>query len=188
MKITLGGDSKSGKGELAKRLSEHYGLVLYDVGQKRREAAAEKGMTLSAYNAWSAQNKEGDTFFDTWQKQLATQDNILVDSRLGFYFISESIKIYLQVDPTVGAQRYLASTQTRRAQDKGTSVTDMVKQIQEVRASDIERYMHLYGIDPYSPQHYDIVVDTTSLTVDEVEKIVIQKIDSFYKKKRKPTW
>jgi len=56
-----------------------------------------------------------------------------------------------------------------RTTEEYHDVKDAVIRLHERRDSEKKRYGDLYGVDPYDVSNFDIVVDTSDLSVGEVE-------------------
>ncbi|OIO39937.1 hypothetical protein AUJ10_04140 [Candidatus Pacearchaeota archaeon CG1_02_31_27] len=187
MRITISGPPGSGKGTVSKILAKHYHLKFYSVGDLRREAARKKGMTIEKFNKWSEKHPEqGDEYFDYLQRSKQNKNDFIMDSRLGWHFIPNSIKIYLDVSFEEGAKRiYLQNEEkNKRNEQKYTTLKETIKANKERVENDVTRYKKLYNINPYNTKNYDILVNSTKLNVKSVVKKLIKEIDKFRKKQK----
>jgi cytidylate kinase len=104
---------------------------------------------------------------------MRERNNLIIQGRVAWYFAKQStfpiLNILLTVAPEIGAQR------------SGEKKENVGKTIDEMAAADAARekmergrYKMLYGIENHlDPAHYDFVLDTTSLSEQEVfEKVV----------------
>jgi cytidylate kinase len=180
MKLTLSGTAGSGKGTLAKLLVDKYNLAHYDVGNMRREEAKKRNMTIAQFNTWSESNNEGDLVFDKKQEEIGkTQDNFIMVGRLSWHFIPSAIKILLLVDDAEAARRIYEHTVTQgRVGEAFTSIDEATQKVTQRNASDKFRYMQKYGVVIYDPAKFDIVVDTTHKTIEDVFAQVTAQIQS----------
>jgi cytidylate kinase len=122
-----------------------------------------------------------DAILDDRQKNLGkTEDNFIIDWRLAFHFISHGIKIFLNVTPIEAAHRIFSDT-TRKGVESHETIEDTVANIETRRQSENDRYMKYYGLHIYDMDLYDIVIDTSTRTPDEVYDAVIQSIDALSK-------
>lgn len=181
MIITIAGEPGSGKTTIAEMLAKHLGWPEYYVGAMRREAAKKKNMTLEEYNKLGEQNPTTDKEVDEWQKRLGQkEDNFIIQGRTSWYFIPNSIKIYISVDPRVGAKRIFSQLQLKErigeTRDYAT-VEDIVKSNKERIASDNKRYRQYYGIEAYDKKNFDLVVDSTDKSADEVFDEIVQYVE-----------
>ena len=94
-----------------------------------------------------------------------------MDSRLGFFFVPSTFSFYLSVDPRVAAERIVAA---QRSNERYKSVEDAMRKIEERRNSERLRFKDFYNVDILDMSNYDCVIDTTSLTVDEVAEKMIE--------------
>jgi len=149
----------------------------YSTGDFMRELAIEKWISL--IDLWrEAESDWGviDTILDDRQKNLwNTEDNFIIDGRLAFHFIPHGKKVFLTVDPLEAARR-IFSDDSRSGVESHESIEHTAENIIIRRKSEDERYMKYYGIHIYDMGLYDIVIDTTSKTPDEVFQEIITKI------------
>jgi len=91
MRITINGIAGSGKSTVAKYLAKRFKLKYYGMGEIRREMAKKRGITLSELDKLGEKKSFTDKLEDNFQKKLRKKDNIIVDGRLSWYFIPNSI-------------------------------------------------------------------------------------------------
>lgn len=174
MIITISGMPGSGKSTIGRRLAEHLGYHRYDMGGLRRKLAAERNMTLAEFNALGEKEEFTDRDVDAYVTKLGeTEDNFVIESRTAFHFIPKGIHLLLDVDPAEGARRIFQHLQESGGALRNEDVNlqtaeDVLKSNQGRMASDRKRYAQYYNLDVFNPAHYDLVVDTTYLTEDEV--------------------
>ncbi len=96
---------------------------------------------------------------------------------MGFHFIPQAIKIFLDADLKVRAQRIL---QDKRKEEKATNLKEMIKKIRQRQESEIKRYQKYYHLNPYNKTNFDLVLDTTKLTPEKI----VEKILKFLKKQK----
>lgn len=177
MIITLGGHLGSGKSTLGKKLAEHFGLKRYSTGDFMRELALERGVSIIELNQ-IAETDGGviDSILDERQEKLwREQDNFIIDGRLAFHFIPHGKKIFLTVNPKEAARRIFADN-TRNGLETHESIDDAARNITIRRESENERYMKYYGVHIYDMSLYDIVIDTSEKTPEQVFDAVIQEL------------
>jgi predicted cytidylate kinase len=184
MIITLSGAPGSGKSTVAEILAKHFGLKRYYMGQIRRDKAKEHGLTLEEFNRLGETEGWTDKIVDDFQKKLGeTEDNFLIEGRTSFFLIPNSIKIYLEVDLKVGAQRIFkqiqnsSQAQSQRNEGQPTSVEAMYESLKNRNESDVRRYQKYYGVNILRSSHYDIFLDTTNMNPSEVIETLIKKIE-----------
>ncbi|MGM5483310.1 MAG: AAA family ATPase [Nanobdellota archaeon] len=185
MKITITGTPGSGKStvsELIKnRLGQNHRIV--DVGALRRQFAKDKGMTIEEFNEWSENNpSEGDEYFDNKIESFGKDNNdFIVVARLGFYFIPQSIKVFLYCNEKIAAERIFnqKSKENKRNELEVSSIEKQMKIIKERMESDSKRYKMLYDVDPYDKDNFDISIDTSEISQEESAELILKKIHEF---------
>ncbi|MEI6587962.1 MAG: AAA family ATPase, partial [Candidatus Moraniibacteriota bacterium] len=144
MIITITGEPGSGKSTIGKKLAQELGYDHYYIGQIRRDAAKERGMTLAEYNKYGETHPETDIEVDNYQKNLGKEkNNFVIEGRTSWFLIPHSTKIYIAVDPEEGAKRVFKELQVdnNRNEDNGLlTLTDVLRSHREREASDMLRY------------------------------------------------
>ncbi len=172
MLITISGDAGSGKSTLAKKLEAALSFPRLYVGGIRRQMAQEMGMTLEEFNTWSETNPDGDIPVDQRVvEEVKKLDNAIVEGRVMYHFLPESIKIFVTVDTRVAAERVfneLSQDDSRNEANDLTSIEAVEQSLITRKASDDARYKKYYQIDVFNPDNYDLVIDSSHLSIDEV--------------------
>jgi len=186
MIITLMGAPSSGKSYLARKIAAHYGLQHYSLGDLRRKAAEEKGMSLAEFNVLG-ETEDTDTAFDDYQKKLGREEgNFVIDGRLSALFIPQAIKIYVDAEEPVRARRMLSEDPEHKRVGEAPRTEEEAVALMRTRVtSDKKRFLHHYSFDPYTTNNYDIVLDTTNLNKEESVAKLIKLINE--KRCRSPT-
>src|ERR1035437_2410244 len=105
--ITIAGKLGSGKSSTAKMVAEILNYKHYSTGDFMRSIADEKGIPLVKFNKIAENDPSIDKILDDRNKEIGNMENIVLDSRLGFYFIPESFKVFLELDPSIASERIL---------------------------------------------------------------------------------
>ena len=164
--VTLSGDIGGGKSSVARILKETLGFQLISAGGIQREIAASMGLTTLQLNEWSAKDRSVDDKIDSHTKWLGeTSDHIIVDSRLAWHFIPAAYKVFLSVDPGVGAERVFEAS---RSDEFHGSLAEALENNRARTRLEAERYRTLYGIVLRDYRNYDLVVDTSFASPEEV--------------------
>lgn len=176
MIITISGKPGSGKSTVAKLIAQKLNLKHYSMGDLQREIAKEKGITINELGKLEEQSDEIDKQVEKKQTYLGkSEDNFVIDSRLGYHCIPNSIKIFLDVDEEEAAKRIFKD---KRAEENFKDVESLKKHLIRRAKSEKKRYKEYYDIDFNNLKNYDLVVDTTNLDI----KGVIDKILNFINK------
>ena len=170
-KISLAGDLGSGKSTVSKILIEALGAEYYHTGGIVRAVAEKHGMTVGELNVYMETHPEIDNEIDDGLRALSEVDKLLIiDSRLAWHFTSGTFKIYLSTDIETSALRIMCAN---RVGEHAASLSETVAQTRARRASEKKRYMELYGVNIKDLSNYDLIVDTTYATPDEVAEVII---------------
>src|SRR3989338_2637266 len=173
MKITISGKAGSGKSTVAKLLSEKLKLRHYSIGDLMRAMASDKKMSLIELNQLAEKDKSIDFELDDRLKMLGkAKDNFVVDGRLAAFFIPNAeVRVFLETDDKVRAERILKD---KRAHEKSEDIDEMIDQIRKREESEKKRYKQYYGVDYSDKKLYNLVIDTTKLSPDEVVERIME--------------
>jgi CMP/dCMP kinase len=180
MIITISGTPGSGKSTVAKMIATKLGFKHYSTGDFMRQMAKERGISLEELGELAKIDTLIDKTLDDRQIQLGKdEDNFVIDARLGFHFIPDSIKIYVNVKTEVGAQRILGDIKANlRHEEQAKDIQDMVDKIESRKKSEIDRYTKYYNVNIHDLQNYDLVVDSSDFTAEQIADKVIGFVSS----------
>jgi len=176
--ITINGRAGSGKSTAARLLAKKLGYKHYSNGEFMREMAEERKISLLELSKIAEKDRSIDEELDQRQIQLGIkEDNFVIDSRLGFHFIPNSIKIFLDADFEERAKRILADNIRKESNISLETTKENMKKRED---SEIKRYQEYYHINHYDKKYCDLVIDTTKIKPEQV----VDKILKFIKKKQ----
>ena len=173
--ISLGGELASGKGTVSKILMKELNFGVYKNGDYFRKLARDKGMDITTFNEYVKEHPEIDRQVEYSAAEYAkTNDNFIIDARLGWYAVPESFKVYLKVDINVAAKRAFEDKE-RKSSENFETIEEQKLDLEKRYKLENERYFKLYGVRKEDESNYDLVIDTTALTPQEVaDKIRIE--------------
>ena len=175
MIITISGIAGSGKSTVAKLLAKKLNYKHYSIGDFMRELAKERNTTLLELSKQAEKDQSIDKELDKKQTELGkTQDNFVIDSRLGFHFIKNSKKIFLEVQLNEAAKRILKE---KRQHEQYKDIQESIEKIKTRISSEDKRYRGYYNIDYHNKNNYDLVIDTTNIKPEEVVEKIIKTIN-----------
>ena len=177
MIITISGNAGSGKSTVGKIVSKKLGLKRYSTGDFMRQMAEERGITLLELSKLAEFDRKIDEELDMRQIELGkNEDNFIIDARLGFKFIPNSIKIFLYCELDESARRIFNHA---RSTEKNESFEQTKENIKTRQESERKRYKEYYNLENYMDEkHYDLVVDTTNISPEEVAKKIFEYIET----------
>ena len=176
--ITLSGELGSGKSTVANYLISKMPFKIVSAGLLFRQLAAKHGMSAKEFNEFIENDPKYDHYVDDTMAELGrTDEKIIFDSRMAWHFVPSSFKIYLYVDVDTATERIF--------NDKGRvseSYSDKETARQEIidrRKSELLRYQNFYhcNLDDYS--NYDLIVDTSHASRDEVNELIYNSFKAF---------
>lgn len=168
MKIAINGSLGSGKSTVAKLLAERLGYEYMSTGKIFRDLAKERNMDVLAFSKLAEKDRSIDDQIDGELKALNDEKrNIVIDSRMAPIFVPEAVKIRLIVSDEEGARR-IFKDKARGEVECFQSEEDAQEGFRIRANSERERYYKLYGVDLEDHSLYDLVIDTSALSVDEV--------------------
>ncbi len=178
MIITIAGTPGAGKSSVAREVAKKLKLKHYSTGDYMRQMAVKRGISLMELSKIAEKDLSLDRELDAWQiKSGKTKDNFVIDSRLGFYFIPKSIKVLLVADINECVQRiYQQKRTTAQAEEKTLSKVMIKKKIIARENSEKKRYKMLYGLKIYSPNDFDLIIDTSELQLQAVVSAVVKYV------------
>jgi len=174
--ITISGVIGSGKSTVAKILAKKLGWQYYSTGMAQRQIAEEMGVTTTELNALAVKDKSIDERIDAVFKNPPWgNDNCVVDSRLAFYFVPKSFKVCLTVQYEVAGKRIFHDTM-RSGENKYHSILEATEAAKKRHELEIKHFKKNYQIDIDNKDNFDLVIDTTHLSAEQVCQAILATI------------
>lgn len=174
-KITLTGDLGSGKSAVSRILCEQTGFEYVSTGRIQRKMAEEMGVDTLELNRRADTDPAIDEYIDSIFISLSkASGGYVVDSRMAWFFIPGSFKVYLKTAVEVAAQRIMHDP--LRDREQYASKEEAVQKILARKASENARFLSKYGADCTNLDNFDIVIDTTHRTREEVARLILEGI------------
>lgn len=181
MHISLAGRLGSGKSTVAKILCGQYGFEHIYTGEILRSIAAERGLSALELNQQMEADDTIDRMIDDRTARISrerAEDKLLFDSRMAWHFAEKSFKVYLFVPTAVSAKRIMGDT-TRGNVESYTDIDDAIAKIEARMASESLRYKEFYGVDNQDLNNYDLIINTTSISPEQVVDIMMSEYDAY---------
>jgi len=174
MIITISGKAGSGKSTVAKHLAKNFKLKHYSIGDMMRQIAKERNISLNELSKLAEKDKTIDLDLDKRQIELRDKNDFIIDGRLTAYFLPfADLKVFLDCTDKIRAERIL---EEKRKDEKSKSITGLIKKIKQREQSERKRYEKLYKIDYYDEKLYDLMIDTTNLSIIEVVENIMETV------------
>lgn len=190
MKITISGTLGSGKSTVAKLLAEKLNYKQYSAGMFTRKIAEERKITLAELTELEACDPTIDKEVDRYQTELGKrEDNFVLEGRISFHFVPDSLKVFLKCDEDIAASRiqnHLNLKDTSRMNEgfENAESKNILEGIKKRRALENIRYLKYYGIKQDDERNFDIVIDTTHITAQQACDRILAFREEFLRKKK----
>jgi cytidylate kinase len=168
--ITISGPPGSGKSTLSKILSAKLGMELISMGDIFRKCAEDRCMCLDEYGLLAKSNSDIDREIDDMQKKLAKEkENLILEGRLSGFLVNADLKVWLKAPLKIRAERIA------RRENKPFSAA--MAETSEREDCERERYINYYDIDIKDLSVYDIVIDSSRLSPEDICEIVGKAVE-----------
>lgn len=179
-KISITGDLGSGKSVVGKILAEKLQIPTLSTGTIQRGIAERLGKSTLELNQFTDTHPEIDDEIDSVFKSMNVNPNpYLLDSRLAWFFIPDSFKVYLQVDVRVAAER-IVNDKNRKREDY-TSIEIAVADLKARKESENKRFLRVYGADCSNLKNFNLVINTQDVSPESVAQIIITEFEKYQK-------
>jgi cytidylate kinase len=185
MNITITGNLGSGKSSIAKILKEN-GYEIVSTGNIFRQLAMEKGLSVEEFNkqvneAASRGDRSVDKMIDDTTAKIGKErDNVVFDSRLAWNFAPESFKIFVITDIDEASRRVFNDS-LRADSESYDSMEACKKALIHRQKLETVRYGEIYGIDYYDMGNYNLVIESTSASPNDIAGEILDKLDEYKK-------
>ena len=181
MNITLTGNLGSGKSSICRILKEQ-GFGIISGGDLFRGVAMERGISVIELNELAKKDRSIDDMIDARSTRLGDElDNQVFDSRLAWHFVRESFKVFLLVDTDEAARRVFAGD--NRQSEEYASIAEAAEGLSTRAVLEMERFKMLYDIDYYKMSNYDLVIESTNATPEQIAAELLRQF-ALYKQEK----
>lgn len=180
MLMSITGKLGSGKSTVCSILKEKYGFEIFSTGTINREYARRLGITTLELNERLKSDPALDKEIDGTVTKLSIEkkdEKLVFDSRMAWHFAKDTFKIFLTIDPMEAATRVMKNQ--RGAEEHYDSVDDACQGLVKRGNVERERFIQIYGVDYFDHNNFNLVIDTTSRTPEEIVGIIIENYESY---------
>jgi|LFRM01.1.fsa_nt_gb predicted cytidylate kinase len=172
MRITISGPPGSGKTTVCRILGERLGLDVVVSGHIFRQMAKERDMTLPEFGHMCEIDPQVDIELDRRMVEIASRsENLCLEGRLAAHMLTRHGIAALRVLMTAD----IVERSRRVAEREGGSPEQRRAEIEEREACEAKRYLTYYDIDIRDRSIYDLIIDTTDISAEEVAEIIIRE-------------
>ena len=186
MIITVTGKPCSGKGTASKIFCEKYGFDYLCAGDIMRKIAAEQGYeNVLDFQQHAPNVKDVDKYIDSQIEEIGKtriDDNLLIDSRLAWHFAKKSFKVFIDVDIATASERLLYA---KRENESVKNIKHAEQILKDRWNEENKRYMELYKTNNTQMKNYDLVVDSTLYTPEQIAEIIYENYEKYLKNAKK---
>lgn len=177
--IAMSGDIGSGKSSVAVALKELTAFDVISTGKIQRTIAERRGVTTLELNKISQTDRSIDDEIDSYVVEIGkTDDKLIIDSRLAWHFIPAAYKVFLSVDPKIGAERVFNAA--RRDENNPSLEATLANNLKRQEFED-KRFFDLYSVNFRNHGNYDLVIDTSYDAPETVAEKIMDGFDLWLK-------
>ncbi|ACB40647.1 (d)CMP kinase [Pyrobaculum neutrophilum] len=168
--VAVSGQPGSGKTTIAREVARVLKVPLVSSGTIFRELAAKMGMDLVEFHRYAETNPEIDKMIDALTAEKAKAGDVVVEGHLAAWVARPyaDVCIYLKASSEVRAKRV-------SIRDK-KSFEEALREVREREELNRKRYLSLYGIDIHNLTIFDLVLDTSYLSINDAVRISLDYI------------
>jgi len=164
--IAVSGFHGTGKSAYARLLAKRLGLRYVSAGMIFRQVARRRNMTLVQLSAEAAKEPSIDKHIDDLQRIEAEKGNVVLDSLLAGWICRDldAAKICVKADTDIRIGRI--------ASRDGISLREAKETTLKREQIEIDRLKKYYGFDLSDLSIYDLVIDSSHLSIESCVNIL----------------
>jgi predicted cytidylate kinase len=170
--ITISGLPGTGKTTVAQLLEKKLGLRYVYSGEIFRELAKKQGMSLEEFGMYCENHREIDEELDRYQLAVLRKGNVILEGRISGWLAYQNnipaLKVLLETNIDVRAHRIVKREQGDMEKRK--------KEILRREKCEATRYKKYYNIDVRDTTIYDVIIDVSTKTPEEVVEIILKHL------------
>jgi cytidylate kinase len=170
--ITISGLPGSGTTTVSKKMAKRLKLRYVDAGKIFRKLADDYNMELADFGSYATDHPEIDNELDQKQLEIAKEGQVIIEGRLAGWFLNErdipAFKVWLEAPLETRVKRVV------KREKKPSEIIE--KEILEREKSEKERYKKIYNFNLLDLSLYNLVINTTDYTPDEICDVIIEQM------------
>jgi predicted cytidylate kinase len=172
--ITISGTPGSGKSTVSELLEEKLNIQYVYSGIVFRNLAKKYEMSLDEFSKYCEANEDIDKKLDEEQVKILKKGNVILEGRLAGWLAYQNnisaYKIMIDADINIRAERVVNREQG--------DVEFRKQEIIQREESENKRYKEFYNIDLKDTSIYDLVIDSSNKTPEEIVDEILLKINN----------
>lgn len=170
----MSGPPGSGTSSAATALADRLDFEHVSGGDIFRDLAAERDMTVEAFNTLAESDESIDRQLDQRLRQIAIErDDVVLESRLAGWMAGDHADLRVWLDAPVDLRA------ERIAEREGWSVEAAKERTTMRESSEQRRYAEYYNIDFADLRIYDLTVNTARWTLDAETAMLVTAIETY---------
>ncbi len=168
--IVISGDNGTGKTTLARNLAQKLGFETFFAGEYFRQWYKDHNLPLEDTTLVP---EEMDKQIDYgYQSQMSTKSHVVFEGRLAGW-LAKDIPDVFKVLCTANFKEMVERVAKREGLSYEQASTQANTRMQSLR----DKFKKIYDVDDYlDPKYFDLVVDTTTQTPEEVMNTVLETL------------
>ncbi len=169
--ISISGEPGAGKSTAIEHLQQVLGYPIYNIGLYSRTLCEKMGYDFKEYEKFMKDYPQMDKVIDdSCTKASDETDTLIIDARLGWFFAPQTFKVFLTCELPEAARRIMKA---KRPEERYASL-EVCKVATKKRFDDENaRFQEKYGVSNATRNQFDLVVDTTYLSKEEVVETIL---------------
>lgn len=184
--ITITGVPGSGVSTIAQSIAEQLRFRYFSSGSIFRAVAEEHDISIDELTKQAEKDPSIDREIDELVQELGIKETrLVVDSRLAYHWIHRSFKVYLTVPHELSAKRIYESIHNEgRNGERALSFEEVERNTEMRQKSKQERYQNLYAIDIENKRPFNLVLDTSELSVEQATESIVDAYEKWVSAKK----
>ncbi len=163
--IAVSGPPGSGKSTIAKAVAKEFGLRYVSAGSIFRKVAKDMGVGLDQLSLMAEKDHSIDRAIDEETRKEEEKGDVVLDGHLTAWIAKSAVRIYVKASPEVRYERI--------ARRDSTTLEEATRTNSIRERSEAARFKEIYGYDINDLTMFDLVIDTTYVSAESANAVVI---------------